>query len=240
MRSFHPRITPEALLNSLLGLGCTVLVPTFTYDLEQPAPPDAPANNGWDYDAWQVQAHDKRWEPALNQLSLADMGALPAAVLARPGRVRGDHPLNSFAAIGPHAEIAAAQSARSVYAPLESVVTMGGKVILVGTSLTSTTMIHLAESRAGRTLFLRWAHNSDGTRVACDTGSCSVAFDNFLDVVSMEADIMVGGSRWRILDAQHLLAEATEAILRDRAITSCGRAGCLRCRDALAGGPGSR
>ncbi|MEM7018672.1 MAG: hypothetical protein AAF512_15190, partial [Pseudomonadota bacterium] len=52
MRSFKAqRYQANEIIDTLLGLGCTVVAPTFTYGFEQPAPiHDRPARNGWNYD----------------------------------------------------------------------------------------------------------------------------------------------------------------------------------------------
>jgi DNA polymerase III delta prime subunit len=47
----------------------------------------------------------------------------------------------------------------------------------------------------------------------------------------------VGGSRWRAFPAQEAIAAAARAIRDDLMVTHCGRADCLRCNDAVAGGP---
>jgi hypothetical protein len=103
--------------------------------------------------------------PASNEID-DDMGALPAAVLARPGRVRGDHQLSSFTAIGPLAEqLMRDQAPLHVFAPLEALTDTGGVVLLMSVGLDSTTLLHLAEQRAGRTLFRRWANGPEGTPI---------------------------------------------------------------------------
>ena len=66
------------------------------------------------------------YAPDAPDIDRADMGAIPAAVLAMPGRVRGNHPLCSFAAIGPLAdELVAAQQPLHVFAPLRALAEAG-------------------------------------------------------------------------------------------------------------------
>ena len=236
MRSFTPRLAPDVLLDALLGLGCTIMMPTFTYALEQPPPAvGRPERNGMD-DSFGGRGHGRCYDSAENELSQADMGALPAALLRR-SRERGEHPLNSFASVGPlSAELIARQTLQDVYGPFEALIEHDGLVLLAGVGCTSLTLIHYAEQLAGRTLFQRWARVADGCVVACATGSCSTAFDRFDEVLSERA-FEVRGSRWRIMEAGTAASQAAAAIRADQRMTHCGRSTCLRCRDGLAGGP---
>ena len=230
----------DTIIDALLAAGCTILVPTFTYAFETATPTDAQWRcNGMVYRTDQVDGTDgPGFRVEDNALSRSDMGALPAAVLARPDRVRGAHPLNSFAALGPAAPaLVGGQSAQDVYAPLRHLVTMAGRVILMGVDETSMTLAHLAEADAGRTLFRRWGRH-DGVSVECQVGSCSAGFGQLHSAIEdIEESAVVAGSAWRVLPARATLAALTTAIRREPMLTHCGRDRCLRCRDGVAGGP---
>ena len=167
------------------------------------------------------------------------MGAVPAAVLAMPGLVRGAHPLDSFAAVGPLAhELVDGQAPQHVYAPLEALIAAGGVVVSMGVGLTAMTLLHLAEQRAGRALFVRWARDAGGEIMRVRVGGCSGGFGNLdaaLAPVMRHAE--VGESRWMIMDAREALELATAAIRADSHITHCGNPECDRCNDAVLGGP---
>jgi aminoglycoside 3-N-acetyltransferase len=91
------------------------------------------------------------------------MGAVAAAILDRPEHVRGQHPLCSFSAVGPQARrLIAPQSVVKVYAPLDRLGQAGGSIVLMGVGLEALTLLHLAEQRAGRQLFWRWANDAAG------------------------------------------------------------------------------
>jgi aminoglycoside 3-N-acetyltransferase len=166
------------------------------------------------------------------------MGAVPAAVLARPDRLRGNHPLCSFAAVGPRAELVLEQRPLDVYAPLRILAARNGLVLLIGVGLERMTLIHLAEERAGRTLLRRWANARDGRPLEVEVGGCSDGFGKLEAVLApLGREHSVGPSRWRVFPARAAVEAAAAAIRDDPAITTCGSAECLRCRDAARGGP---
>jgi aminoglycoside 3-N-acetyltransferase len=167
------------------------------------------------------------------------MGAIPAAVLERGDRRRGNHPTNSFAAVGPRAEqLIGGQSPFDVYAPLERLCELSGALVLAGVDLTTATLMHLAEGDAGRELFRRWALAADGSIVECRVGSCSDGFAKLDSVLApLRRDATVGMSLWRCYDGKRALAAATQAIRDNPSLTDCGRSTCARCPDAIAGGP---
>lgn len=229
------------IVNAILAEGCTLLVPTFSWGFAVP-PPDGqrPARNGWDYSSYPgpTSGIGRVYSPTTMEVD-QEMGAIPAAVLAMPDRVRGNHPLCSFTAIGPRAhELVTAQSLDRVYPPLEAVADAGGSVVLMGVGLTRMTLLHRAEQVAGRRLFLRWANGSDGRPLMAEVGGCSDGFDNFLpSLAPLTRVITVGGSRWQVLPAAATLAAAAAAIRPNPRITHCGRPDCARCNDAVLGGP---
>lgn len=229
------------MVEGLLAAGCTVLVPAFASGFHV-APPGGwrLPHNGWDYDAspGSTEGIGRAFTPDAPDID-RDMGAIAAAVLARPGRVRGDHPGDSFAAVGPLArELVAGQRPLDVYAPLRALAESGGVVVLMGVGLDSMTLLHLAEQRAGRALFRRWASGAQGHPVEIETGGCSDGLPNLEPVLApLARETDVGASRWRAFPAGPTLDAAAEAIRRDPAVTHCGRNDCERCRDAVLGEP---
>src|SRR5437870_4023263 len=204
------------------------------------APPEGmrPARNGLDYEtAVESPGRDRIFSPGSNELS-PSMGAIPAAVLARPERVRGNNPLCSFTALGPGADLVREQRPLDVYAPLRLLGARGGFVLLIGVGLERMTLLHLAEEKAGRTPFRRWANGPDGRPQEIEVGSCSDGFPRLEPVLAPLAhEVRVGESLWRAFPARATV-DAAAAAIRDRPdITHCGSADCLRCADAIAGGP---
>jgi aminoglycoside 3-N-acetyltransferase len=151
------------------------------------------------------------------------MGAIPIAVLRRPERVRGNHPIDSFSAVGPLAkEIIATQTPLDVYGPLRAIGELGGSVLLMGVGLDRMTLLHTAEQESGRELFHRCALDADGQPVECLIGGCSEGFSRFeAHIGHLARETTVGASRWRAFPVDATLAAAAEAIRTKPDITHC-------------------
>jgi aminoglycoside 3-N-acetyltransferase len=230
----------DEVVAAFLDEGCTLVVPTFAASVFAVAPPEGmrPERNGYDYGVpHESPGRSRIFTTEGNEIS-PSMGAIPAALLSRTERVRGNNPLCSFAALGPRAELVREQRPLDVYAPLRILAARDGFVLLTGVGLDRMTLIHLAEERAGRTLFRRWANASDGKPMEVEVGSCSNGFGKLEPALGpLARETEVGESRWRAFPARETL-RAAEAAIRERPeITSCADPDCLRCRDAVAGGP---
>lgn len=208
----------DTLLDALLKRECTVLVPAFTEpQFGLPAPADMrPARNGLDYAAQPSGTVLPETPPYDVDCGLINphLGVLPAMLIGRAGAVRGRHPLNSFAAVGPQAaELIDAQSPDDVYGPIRELADRDGAILLVGVSLNRMTALHVAEQRSGRRLFRRWARDQDGEVRMVEVGSCSEGFPRLEPVLSpLARTAIVGASRWRAYPAQQVLVAATAAI----------------------------
>ena len=231
----------HAVVRAFLEEGCTLLAPTFSSAFEVTPPPHLRfERNGWDYGRPPAPGSGPGGVYVSETTEVdRDMGAIPAAIVSWPGRIRGQHPLDSFTAVGPRAAaLASGQTPSDVYAPLAALARMGGRVLMMGVGLERMTLLHLAEKEAGRTLFRRWANDAQGRPTAVEVGGCSEGFgklEPFLRPLVRTA--AVGRSAWRVLPADRALARAAAAIRADPQITHCGVAVCKRCDDAVAGGP---
>ncbi len=241
MRSMHTGTDADELIDLLLRRDCTLLVPSFTYFLET-LPPlfDRPSRNGMNYPVVDTPAAVTGiFDPSSPQLSTRAMGALVTRILARPERIRGNHPLNSFTALGPMAgELISPQDWTDVYAPLRALNAMDGVLLLIGTDLTSLTFVHYAEQLAGRSLFIRWAVTADIETAAARVGSCSRAFNQLEPSIEhLGQKFTLCGADCRLFKAAEVLPVLVQTILQQPEITRCADQDCLRCRDAIAGGP---
>lgn len=243
LRSFgHVSGGARTVIDGLLAEGCTVLVPTFSGEFLVPPPPHMrPERNATRYEAaWLPGPGVGRiFSPETQELDAGGLGVIPTTVLAMEGHVRGNHPLNSFTAIGPLAhDLVDGQQPLDVYYPLARLAQLGGWVVLMGVDLTSMTALHLAEQMAGRSLFRRWANDAEGRVMMVQIGSCSDGFGSLEPVLApLERQTRVGQSLWRVFPAQETLERAAVAIRQEPRITHCARIDCVRCNDAVQGGP---
>jgi aminoglycoside 3-N-acetyltransferase len=233
---------PLAVVDGFLAEGCTVVVPTFSYDLAAQPPVDMrPLRNGYDYDTIEepVPGSSRIYTPKSTAFSREYMGAIPAAVMAMPRHVRGNHPLNSFTAVGPLAhDLISTQEPMNVYGPLKALAETKGAVVMMGVGLNRMTLLHLAEQMAGRNLFRRWANGPDGQPMQVEVGSCSEGFVNLEPILlPITAEAKVGASVWRVYPVKETLATAAKEIRANPRLTHCDDANCLRCQDAVLGGP---
>lgn len=238
LSAFSPRLSADAMVDELLAMDCSVIAPAFTYFYEINAPDDDhPIHNGMTYEKREEQA--QLFDPARNDLSVRDIGHLSATLLERPGRMRGRHPLNSFVAVGPLAEtLTRGQTEEDVYAPFRQLIDNDGRLLLLGTQFTSLTFVHFAEQIAGRHLFIRWARDSQGRPMRVRVGSCSDGFSSLepqLDDMGIQRQHH--NARIWSLPARATLDRLVELLTHDPQLTHCGDESCLRCADAIAGGP---
>ena len=230
----------ETVVGAFLDEGCTLLVPTFSSAFEVTPPPHLMfERNGWHRGGRGPNpGADRVYTTETNEVDRS-MGAIPAAVLLRPGRVRGAHALDSFAAVGPLArELVKGQAPLDVYAPLAALARTGGSVVLMGVGLERMTLLHLAEREAGRKMFRRWANGADGAPSVFEVGGCSEGFGGLEPALRpVMRTAVVGESVWRLFEAARALRLAAAAIRAEPRVTHCGGAECERCDDAVAGGP---
>ncbi len=248
LRSFPVLLDgPATLINGLLDNGATVMVATMAdRAFEIPAPArDRPARNGIDYAQTDRLAAEDPW-PGLTDVydhtrTEVDpsLGATSAYMAARDDRVRCLLPPGTFSAVGPLARVLiGAEVASDVFGPLRALASRLGWVLLAGVGLTRMTLLHLAEAEAGRRPFVRWFRGADGQPVRTLSGGCSEGFERLGAVLEpTERRARVGESLWRAFPAKESVALAAQAIRADPAITHCDEPGCLRCADAIVGGP---
>jgi aminoglycoside N3'-acetyltransferase len=247
LRSF-PRLDggPEALVDAFLDAQCTLLVPTMAPELFAiPAPVnDRPARNGLDYAAEDRESGSRPGTTrAVYDASRTEtaswLGATPAYVAARPDRIRSRFPVGELSALGPRAvDLMNADTPEDAFGPLRALVALDGAALLIGVSLTRLTLLHLAETEAGRRPFIRWALDPDGIPTRIRAGECSEGFDRLAPALQpVETQTTVGTSLWRAFPAVEVVKRAAAAIRVEPNITHCPNTQCIECADAIAGGP---
>jgi aminoglycoside 3-N-acetyltransferase len=140
-----------------------------------------------------VRAHTPAYTPATSPTHL--MGAVPELLRTWPGALRSDHPVTSFAALGPSAAYLTAdhvlEEDTGERSPVGRLYELDGVVLLLGVTHWNNTSLHLAEVRADypgkRTIRSGSAMLVDGRRQwveyetlqthADDFGAIGLAFD---------------------------------------------------------------
>lgn len=233
----------KAIIQAFLELDCTILVPTFT-DCFEVFPPEnmRPTRNGaGDYSYFENKSYDnsKIFTTDIDEIRIEEMGMISAQVLKMSERKRGYHPLNSFSAVGKLAEVFVKnQSPENVYAPLQELCNRDGVVLFMGVNLDSGTIVHYAEQIAGRKAFVRWANDLQGNPMCVFAGGCSDGFNKFSDYLKpIEKSLCVGKSLWRSFSARSMVDICSKLICEKPEITKCEATDCVRCLDAISGGP---
>jgi aminoglycoside 3-N-acetyltransferase len=233
---------PDSVVEAFLESGCTLIAPTFSFS-HMIHPPEnlRPKRNGIDYNNMSFLPTEKlpAYTPSENTLDVEEMGVISQAILEVDGRVRGSSPLCSFTGVGPYAaEIIRTQTPQDCMAPIRELALFEGVVLLAGVTLNKMTALHLAEQMAGRNLFLRWTAGTKNNVIYAETGGCSDGFDNLdLYINHIDKKERSGESTWRIFPINKMLKLSARVMQLKPEISHCKDVDCLRCNDAIAGGP---
>jgi aminoglycoside 3-N-acetyltransferase len=137
----------EALIR-VIGPQGTLVMPTHTAGLSDPgnwSNPPVP-ESWWSVIRENTPAFDARITPTRG------MGAVAECFRCHPDVIRSDHPLLSFAALGPAAhEITSGhelENGLGINSPLGRLYELGGEILLLGVGHGNNTSLHLSEVRA--------------------------------------------------------------------------------------------
>lgn len=234
MKSFRESVRPDEVINAFLEIDSTLLVPTMAWSHFSAPKPESdelrPFNAEMD---GSIPTHlpISGFSQHSNLVGPA-MGILPKTLVSDFSHFRGNHPLASFAASGSRSEeLIHGQSPENPLSPLEMLAQMQGHVLLMGTDLTSATILHLAEEKAGLPGLVRWAMLEGGEVVTCNVTGCSRGFERLqTSLSSIERRRIVRGSEWRIYPAQEMLHIATQYFREFPLGGICNFADCVRCQ----------
>lgn len=174
-------------------------------------------------------------------------GAVTEAARTRPGAKRSLHPTHSVAAIGPLAEsiVEGAEQAHPFGrgSALFRVLQARGKILQLGTTHTSNSIIHVAEELAGVGYLDR------SVQVAIRTASgktvrkwirrpgCSLGFgaiEESMQAKGAISEVQIGRCRARLMAARAVVDAAVEALKSDPEALLCDRPECGLCAEARA------
>lgn len=139
-----PRTILDALLDTVGPQG-TIMMPTFTGDLSDPAKWRFPAIPPEIMD--EVRSSMPGFNPDLSPSR--GMGVLPELLRHRPGAVRSSHPQSSFTALGGKASEICGQHSLDYrfgpQSPLGALAAHGGKVLMLGSPWNTASFFYLVD-----------------------------------------------------------------------------------------------
>ncbi len=229
----------EALTDVIISSFKTILMPVFCWDsVTVPPRDDRPGQNGCDYsfyDGW-----DKKPVPFIveNAGIERSMGVISRHFLTKPNVLRSDHPWHSWAAYGDRAgQLTEECSWNVTNLPVERLASIGGHVVLLGVGLNSCTAVHVAEEKAGRNPFIRWAIDRSGEVRRVRASGCAKGFNNLLPLYEdIFKKIYVGECCVLTAPLKPFIEHTRSIIHSNPEVTRCS-ASCIRCNDAILGGP---
>jgi len=187
---------------------------------------------------------DKKY--IFNSETPPNTGGFAAAMLEHPRSVRSMHPTNSYVAIGKaaHDILDEHDESSTCFSPIETIVDMDGKMILVGCVFASPgfTTVHLAQEKLGlssRSLLkgLVGVYYQNNTEVKLfkrrDFGGCSRGFYKFYSHYLMNEKLKcgnVGGAYSICMKAKDAFKIEYDLIKADNKYPLCDDPYCLDCR----------
>jgi aminoglycoside 3-N-acetyltransferase len=219
-----------SVLLEAVGGGGTVMMPAFTYA-----------------ETWPGAAAGKPLtRPVAFHADLPvsrEIGAIAEAFHRLPGVFRSSHPTHSFAAWGRHArEVLSTQRDNNPLGPLKKLNIMQGHVLLLGASLQSVTVLHVAEERFGvpylnRGIAVRVNAAGYDERVVLENlPGCSAAFiklEQQIDPAKVKSAALLRGAA-RKIPVRYLVQLATAQLDRDPRFFICERTDCASCQSKRA------
>jgi len=220
----------ETVVDALLALGGTALMPAFTYQT-QIIPQVGPDNNAIVYGSGDsINAKAEVFRPDLP--AHPDCGAVAEALRKRPGTLRSVHPILSFVAHGPKARDAlASQTRQNPLGPIAWLEAHNGAALLLGVDQRENFALHLAEQRAGRKTFTRWALTLDDIEELENIPGCMEGFNAIWpELANITRAAQIGMGRCELIPLAPMLSYAEQRIRGFRQFMLCEKPSCLSCR----------
>lgn len=229
----------DTVVDVIINSFKTILMPAFCWDSNTTPPTnDRPIQNGCVYsfyDNWNRPPKPFLVESAGIEKSL---GVISKRFIAMPGVFRSDHPWHSWAAYGDAAEqLVENHSWETTNMPIERLADLGADLLLLGVGLNSCTAIHVAEERIGRRPFIRWATDRNGKTKRVRVSGCGKGFNNLMPYCEdLFLKTYISKSRVLTTPLKPFIAHVASIIASKPELTRCSPT-CIRCRDAILGGP---
>lgn len=220
---------PGAVADALLAVSSTLVMPAFTYQT-QVIPGVGPENNAIEYGTGDYQ--NSRADIFRPDLPVhPDMGSIAEALRRKGGTLRSTHPILSFIANGSKAKHAlAAQTRANPFSPVAWLEAHDAKLLMLGHDHRHNIALHLAEQRAGRKTFIRWALTVDDIEELPNIPGCREGFNAVWgDVLGMAEVTQVGMARAEVYPLKPLLNFIEGLLRRDPNFMLCDKPSCATC-----------
>jgi aminoglycoside 3-N-acetyltransferase len=217
------------MVGVLLECFSSVVVPVFTYKT-MVTPEAGPPDNGIRYGA--AADNNREAEFFLPDMPADRLMGITAETLRQhPRAMRTAHPILSFAGVNAVRSL----STQTLHEPLEPILALekaGGWVLLLGVDHCVNTSVHVAEARAGRKRFIRWALTPHGIVDCPNFPGCSSGFQELAPHVElMRRSLSIGSTLVQAFPLRDLIDTAHRMILSDPLALLCSRPDCERCQE---------
>jgi aminoglycoside 3-N-acetyltransferase len=208
----------------------TVVMPAFTYQT-QVIPQTGPPNNAIEYGTGDsLNGRAEIFRPDLHVHP--DCGTVAEAFRNMPDTLRSTHPILSFTAQGPDArEVLSGQTRANPFGPIGWLEAHNGAVLLMGVDQRQNFSLHLAEQRAGRPGFTRWALTLDDieelNNIPGDREGFNAIWGGIMDFAEVT---QIGLARCELIQIRPMLAYAEKYIKFDPNFLLCDKLTCAYCR----------
>ncbi len=220
----------RALARAIVLSADTVMMPAFTYQT-QVVPQVGPPQNALAYGEGSAQnSRATFFRPGLSVHP--DCGSVAEALRCEKGVLRSLHPVLSFVAAGPQARAAlASQTRANPLSPLIWLEARGGVVLMIGVDQRHNVAWHLAEQRAGRRTFTRWALTTNGIVELTRMPGCREGFNAvWEELMPYTRAAQLGMARAELIDLAPALAYIEARLRHDPNFMLCRKPTCLSCR----------
>lgn len=220
----------QAVASALLAAAATVIMPAFTYQT-QIIPQVGPPDNAIEYGTGDERnARAEIFRPDLPVHP--DMGSVAEALRNDDQTYRSTHPILSFVAQGPDARTAlAAQTRQYPLGPVAWLEARDGMVVLMGVDQRHNVALHLAEQRAGRKTFTRWALTLDDIEELPNIPGCTEGFnDIWRSLTPLTRVAHIGMARCEAIPIRQMLDIAEQRIRQQPNFMLCDKPSCPTCR----------
>lgn len=220
----------KAVGAALIAAAGTVVMPAFTYQT-QIIPQIGPPDNAIIYGTGdRINQKAEIFRPDLRVHP--DCGLVAEALRQDTRTLRSTHPILSFVAQGKHArEVLSSQTRQNPLAPVAWLEAHDGVVLLMGADQRANFSLHLAEQRAGRKTFIRWALTVDDIEELPNIPGCSDGFNTiWTDLIEMTTVTHVGMARCETISLKQMLDYAERRLRADPNYLLCDKPSCLSCR----------